>query len=122
MKISRSFSIILFSLLFVFQLLFQTRAETGYEAWLRYAEINDAAVKKNYDEALPAVVVVSNNSEVELAAQSELLRGLRGMLGRTLRTETTPPDENAILLGTFDEIKKVVPTFNAPADLPEDGF
>ena len=100
----------------------QLRAETGYEGWLRYEKIDDASIKRNYDESLPAAVVTLGSSEVAQSAQNELIRGVRGMLDRTLRTETALPDENAILLGTFDEIKKVVPTFNAPADLKEDGF
>jgi alpha-glucuronidase len=122
MKISRLFSVILFGLLFTFPFSFQTCAETGYEAWLRYAEIDDVSINKNYDESLPAVVVTLNNSEIMQSAQSELLRGVRGMLGRILRVETTLPDESAILLGTFDEIKKIIPTFSAPTDVAEDGF
>jgi alpha-glucuronidase len=100
----------------------RSRAETGYDAWLRYERIDDAMVKKNYDQSLPAVVVSLGNSEVIQSARNELIRGVRGMLGRTLRIETALPDENAILLGTFDEIKKMVPTFNAPTDLKADGF
>ena len=99
-----------------------TRAETGYEGWLRYAAIDDASLRKSYEKTLPAVVVTLGNSEVEQSAQAELIRGVRGLLNRTGRIETALPAENAILLGTVDEIKKVVPTFNAPADLIPDGF
>ncbi|MGD0251679.1 MAG: alpha-glucuronidase family glycosyl hydrolase [Verrucomicrobiota bacterium] len=99
-----------------------SRAETGYDAWLRYEKIDDASIQRDYDKSLPAVVVTLGRTEVAQSAQNELIRGVRGMLGRTLRIETALPDENAVLLGTFDEIKKAVPTFNAPADLKEDGF
>src|ERR1700733_8334603 len=71
---------------------------------------------------LPAVVVMLGNSEVEQSAQEELIRGVRGMLGRTERIETALPNENAIVLGTFAEIKNAVPDFSAPTDLLEDGF
>src|SRR6516164_7959136 len=92
-----------------------SRAETGYEGWLRYAAIDDASVRKGYDKTLPAVVVTLSRSEVEQSAQAELVRGVRGLLNRTERIETALPAENAILLGTIDEIKKAIPTFNAPA-------
>jgi alpha-glucuronidase len=122
MKICRLFSTILFGLFFTFPFSFPTHAETGYEAWLRYAEISDASLRQSYDKTLPAVLVSPGNSETARSAQDELIRGVRGMLGRTLRIETALPDEPAILLGTFDKVKKVFPAFTASADLAEDGF
>jgi alpha-glucuronidase len=98
------------------------RAETGYEGWLRYAVIDDASVRNSYEKALPAVAVVLGRSDVERSAQVELIRGIRGLLHRTERIETALPAENAILLGTIDEVKRVIPTFDVPADLTEDGF
>ena len=44
----------------------------------------------------------------EQSAQAELIRGVRGLLNRTERIETALPAENAILLGTIDEVKKMV--------------
>ena len=38
-------------------------AETGYEAWLRYAPITDPAIRQRY-ESLPAVVVVNGDSPI----------------------------------------------------------
>ncbi|HUA37229.1 MAG TPA: alpha-glucuronidase family glycosyl hydrolase [Candidatus Sulfopaludibacter sp.] len=99
-----------------------SQAETGYEGWLRYAAIDDASVRKSDEKALPAVVVILGNSVVEQSAQAELVRGVRGLLNRTERIETVLPPENAILLGTIGEVKKAVPTFNAPTDLVTDGF
>ena len=100
----------------------RTSAESGYDAWLRDAPVDDGSVKKNYEPSLPAVVVTLGNSEIEQSAQKELLRGVRGMLSRTERMEAALPDENAIVVGTFDEIKKVLPAFTAPSDVLEDGF
>jgi len=97
------------------------RAETGYDAWLRYAAIGDPAIRQRY-AALPAAVVAFGGSAVIGAAQEELIRGLRGMLGRTLRLETQLPRESAILLGTFAAINKAAPAINVAADLPDDGF
>jgi alpha-glucuronidase len=122
MKISR-FSLGIFPVPFLLlTFAIHARAETGYDAWLRYTEIDNAAIKKSYDQALPAVVVSLSNSEIAQSAQKELLRGVRGMLGRTERIETSLPNENVIVLGTFDEVKKVVPSFDIPTNLAEDGF
>ena len=98
------------------------RAETGHKAWLRYAAIDDTSLKQSYEKTLPAVIVNLGNSEVEQSAQAELVRGIHRMLCRTLRIETALPDEDAILLGTVDELKKAVPSFIAPTDLKPDGF
>jgi alpha-glucuronidase len=99
-----------------------THAETGYEGWLRYAAIDDVSVRKSYEKMLPPVVVTLGHSEVEQSAQTELIRGVRSLLNRTERIETALPVENVVVLGTIDEVKKVVPNFDAPEDLIPDGF
>ena len=99
----------------------ERKSETGYDAWLRYESINDKASKDLYAQ-LPAVVVSFGDSAVVKSSQAELLRGIRGMLGRTLRVEKSVATENAIMLGTIDSIKKAVPSFQAPANLNEDGY
>ena len=72
-------------------------AETGYDAWLRYRYIDDAAIRHLYD-TVPAVVITSDSSLPVSTARDELIRGIRGMLGRTLREEQAPRREPAILL------------------------
>jgi alpha-glucuronidase len=76
-------------------------AESGSDAWLRYGPVSTAA-------GVPAVVAMEGNSIVMESARRELMRGMRGMLGRTLRMESAPK-EAAIVL----RIAK---------DLPEDGY
>ena len=58
------------------------RAETGADAWLRYAALDKSAAQKY--SALPANVVVLGDSPVLGSAKAELIRGMRGMLARTL--------------------------------------
>jgi alpha-glucuronidase len=96
------------------------RAETGHEAWLRYAPLEESAERK-YD-SLPASLVVFGNSVVMGSARSELVRGIRGILGRTLREGEALPNEKAILLGTEDSIRAAAPEFRASNELREDGF
>ena len=91
-------------------------AETGYDAWLRYAAL-DADACRQYRETLPAAVTSFNDSAIVNSAKHELIRGIRGMLGRTLRNEPGMPKESAIVLGTLAEIRQA-----APALMPERGL
>ena len=67
--------------------------ESGYDAWLRYQPIQ-------YRDPLPAFVVAEGDSPVIVSARDELIRGIRGMLGRTPRIESRAPAEGAIILRT----------------------
>src|SRR5947208_3403453 len=82
--------------------------ESGQRAWLRYSRLDDAEVR-TYRKDLPAVVVPIGQGLLIRSAQGELLRGVRGMLGRTLRVELKVPSEGAIVLGTFDELRRAAP-------------
>jgi alpha-glucuronidase len=93
------------------------RAESGREAWLRYAPLEESAARQAR-EALPAAVAVFGDSSLIQSAREELLRGVRGMLGRTLRLEPGLPRESAIVLGTLDAI----PAAGLGGGLPEDAF
>lgn len=79
------------------------QAETGYEAWLRYAPIREPAIRAQYD-ALPAAVVTLGASDLLLSGRDELIRGVRSMLGRTLRVEARLPGEPAIVLAAQDSL------------------
>ena len=48
-------------------------AETGYDAWLRYAELNADACRQ-YRETLPAIVISYNDSDIVSNAKYELIR------------------------------------------------
>jgi len=97
------------------------RAESGEEAWLRYAPLQDATARQQF-ASLPAVVVALGDSPEVKVAQREMIRGVRGMLGRTLRAETHPPDESSILLGTLAEIRAAAPATHLSARLKPDGY
>ncbi len=97
------------------------RAESGYDAWLRYAAIDNDARRQRYD-TMPGVVVAFGDSVVARTAQQELIRGVRGMLGKTLRAETHLAGESAIVLGTVGAVKEAVPTIGLGADLREDCY
>jgi alpha-glucuronidase len=94
-------------------------AETGYEAWLRYAPLADSA-RLRY-QSLPATVVVLGRSEVLDSADIELQRGVRGMLGRRLRV-ASKIQEPAIVLGTFEALSSIEPALRRHEKLRPDGF
>jgi alpha-glucuronidase len=96
-------------------------AETGYDAWLRYAPLGAAAAGQ-YRSALPAVIVPLGRSELVGSARQELLRGLHGMIGRTLRVEGQLPKENAIVLGTLDELRRSASPLPLAGTLAQDGY
>jgi alpha-glucuronidase len=96
------------------------RAESGAEAWLRYAPLGQGSAQKY--ATLPASVIVFGDSPILDSAKAELIRGIRGMLGRTLRDDKTLLQENAIILGTFSAMQPASADLLARIDLPEDGF
>jgi alpha-glucuronidase len=95
-------------------------AETGAEAWLRYAPLDKGAAQKY--AGLPAGVVVLGDSPALDSAKGELIRGVRGMLARTLREGKNLTQESAIVLGTLSALRAVSPGLVEHAELHEDGF
>jgi alpha-glucuronidase len=94
-------------------------AETGYEAWLRYAPLDDS-LRQLY-QSLPASLVVLGKSEVLDSAHHELVRGVRGMLGRRLRVDGQIR-EPAIVLGTMGAVSNLAPTLKVVKPSENDGF
>src|SRR5580704_8234845 len=96
------------------------RAETGSDAWLRYAPLEKGAAQKY--SALPASVVVVGDSPVLHSAKTELMRGVRAMLGRTLGEEKSFPHSSTIILGTIFALKTASPELLEHVRLQGDGF
>ena len=100
-------------------LAFGLRAETGHDAWLRYAPLEGATLDRARAET-PASVVLLDNSPLAKSAQSELIRGLRGMTGRILRAEAALPRESAIVIGTPEELREA--HLNLPGETVPEGY
>jgi alpha-glucuronidase len=94
-------------------------AETGRDAWLRYAPLDNAGA---YRATLPAVIATVGESKLVETARQETIRGMRGMIGRTLRVEAGVPQESAIVLGTLSEIQKAAPQWRLAVSLKTDGY
>jgi alpha-glucuronidase len=95
-------------------------AETGADAWLRYAPLAKTAAQKY--AILPESVVLLGDSPVLSSAKGELIRGVRGMLRRTLREGKSLPRESAIILGTVSALKTAEPALLEHVELHGDGF
>jgi alpha-glucuronidase len=95
-------------------------AESGYDAWLRYARADDRGALAY--QSLPGSVVALGNSDIILAAQGEMIRAVRRTLGRSLRAENGVRRERAIILGTLAQFHRTVPGLKLAGKLGEDGF
>src|SRR5437667_6333302 len=78
------------------------RPDTGQDAWLRYAPLESATLRKY--ESMPASLLVLGDSAVLTSAQGEIMRGVKGMTGKTLRAAKSGR-ERAIVLGTYVAIR-----------------
>ena len=102
----------------VFHILLATlglHAESGYDAWLRYAPLDNPG-------SIPAVISTVGDSQLLESARQETIRGIRGMLRRTMRVEAGVPKENALILGTLPAIQQTAPQFRLAANLKPDGY
>src|SRR5450759_803170 len=117
----RGTPIMLRYLFLIANLLVVLHAESGADAWLRHAPLDEASARQ-YRSSLPAAVATYTATPVAQSAQRELLRGIRGMLGRTLRVQSGLPAESAILLGTLSDLKQAAPQLRLEAALPLDGY
>ena len=96
------------------------QAQDGSQAWLRYAPPFGTRPIPAYDN-LPAALVNLDSSPVAASAQNELLHGVRLTLHKTLRLESSVPEQNAWVLGTPSEIAAALPSYRRPS-LPAEGF
>lgn len=95
-------------------------ADNGYDAWLRYAPLKEQ--ERATFVWFPSVLVVRSDSPLLQTAEKELIRGVSGMLGRTLRLERELPKESAIVLGTLADLRTLAPELHPQVELSLDGY
>ena len=81
-------------------------AETGYDLWLRYSRIQDAAQRAAYRRVVTHLVVPLP-SPTGQAIGAELRRGLSGMLGEEVRIEVSVRGNGALLVGTPSSVPAI---------------
>jgi alpha-glucuronidase len=89
-------------------------AETGAEAWLRYAPLSNPHM---YD-SLPTRIVSLGTSVTDQAAAKELQRGLSSMLGRPFTvqpfTVASAQQQSVILVGAVSELQRTFVVDDVP--------
>ena len=73
-------------------------AEDGYDLWLRYLPVEQSALTNYRSHATE--IVIAHESPTIAAARSELVRGMRGLLGQVLPVASSTTRDGAIILGT----------------------
>ena len=74
-------------------------AEDGYELWLRYHRVADAALLKQYRSSITSLVV-SGGSATARATSAELERGLNGLLDTNIAPGADVTSDGAVIAGT----------------------
>ena len=76
--------------------------EDGYELWLRYRLVADAARLAEYREAAQAVVTLGEQASATLGvARDELTRGLTGLLGAVPASARAVERDGSVVLGSL---------------------
>jgi len=83
-------------------------AETGEDAWLRYAPLSNETVRRLYT-SLPTRVVNLSRDAISQSATREVVGGLGRMLGLKIQDAGSPEGSSAILLGTLSGIRRTFP-------------
>ncbi len=96
------------------------QAETGAEGWLRYAPLPAQAAQQY--RTIPRRVVETSQSPIARNAANELTRGLHSMLGENFQLSATLPPEDAFIIGTPGEIRRLLPAWKAPSTIAAEGF
>src|SRR5689334_21083258 len=96
------------------------RAETGYEAWLRYPRM-DGTVRDRY-ASIPRRLLLVGDSPVLRTARDETIRGLGSMLGEPVAAVTSRGTGPIIVIGPLDRIRLVVDDPGVPTQLRADGY
>jgi alpha-glucuronidase len=75
------------------------RADDGYELWLRYQPVSDAALLQHY-RASAAEIVMADGSPTLRVAREELQRGLLGLLGAEVPVVRAAARGGSLIVGT----------------------
>ncbi len=91
------------------------QAENGSAGWLRYSRITEPSVIQQY-RLLPRRIVQTGTSPLERNASAELAQGLRSMLGDEFEVGSALPDADAFVVGTPDELHRLLPQWKQPGE------
>jgi len=98
-------------------------AEDGYDLWLRYRPVADAARLAEYRANITQLVVASDAPTLR-AARNELVAGLRGLLGRDVPVAGAVSRDGALVVGTpaSSRVVAALPLADALRQAGPEGF
>jgi alpha-glucuronidase len=96
-------------------------AEDGHAAWLRYAPL-EAAARARAASLVPDRIVIRGDSPQILRARDELIRGIRGMVGREVRAGQSPGGPRTMVIGTAAQLAQGGSRFSISGALDRDGY
>ena len=96
-------------------------AEDGHAAWLRYAPL-EAAARARAASLVPDRIVHHGDSPQILRARDELIRGIRGMVGREVRPARSPGGSRTMVIGTAARLAQGGSPFSISGALGRDGY
>ncbi|MEO0292859.1 MAG: alpha-glucuronidase family glycosyl hydrolase [candidate division WOR-3 bacterium] len=79
---------------------FKIFSEDGYRLWLRYDKIDNEERLKEYKENLKVVYFPGNTPTLK-AAREELMLGLRGLLGKSIRITDKVNKDGVLIVGSL---------------------
>ena len=94
--------------------------ETGAEGWLRYSPLPASALQQ-YAQ-MPHQIVSLDDSAISKTATAELQRGIHRMLGYDLISTQGTAGNDAIVIGTVDQVRAALAGWTSPPDIKDGGF
>ena len=96
-------------------------AETGIDAWLRYASIPDA---ESCHGSIPSAIVALNESQMSpvYTAGQELRQGISGIFGKECTVGHEARPGSSVTVGTVAAYTETVGSLEGLPELIEDGF
>lgn len=76
-----------------------SRAEDGYDMWLRYQPVIDKTLRKSYQQQFNQILVEGDTPGLSVAA-AELQRGLSGLLDKPVAITSKKLSKQALVVGT----------------------
>lgn len=114
---------ILFSLCIAVSICPIVSADDGYDLWMSYKKLEDAAILNEYRQAFSSIVM-GGDSETLGIARGELKKGLKGLLGIELPVRRTLSQRAALVIGTpaRSEVIRELNLSDVLATLGREGF
>lgn len=100
-----------------------TKAEDGYDLWLRYQKITDITIAEEYSDKIESVWLAEENATFNVISE-EIKKAYGGMLDINPLFEKSIPKNNCLVIGTVESLKSVCSEKDLEklVDLGNDGY